>query len=199
MRPTTLSSSKHVEIGWLLWGARLHNTEESSTKSDDRKIGDRASSLSQASSAATVWTLESDLISKIQEANIRRKEDTETTKRALQKIEERVMEQYTDVTKRLKDHATGLVLLHEGNMHLEHNIKMLMTKMGVTPSNALPSNPVSEGVPAGETDVTKEVKQVKKVGRDLDGDFKMTAEEFVNVIEDCSRARETRSSTESKK
>ena len=133
--------------------------------------------------------MESDLNIKIQEANIRRKEDTETTKRALQRIEERVTEQYTDVTKRLKDHDTGLVLLHKGQMHLEHNLKMLMTKMGVTPSNALHSNPVSEGVPVGETDAMKEIKQVEKVGRDLDGDFKMIAEEFDNVIEDCSRAR----------
>ena len=74
-------------------------------------------SLTQKSMTLTVSTLESDLNSKNQEANARRKEDAETTKRELAKIEEMV-------TKCL--------------MHLELNIKMLVTKFGVTPSNTLP-------------------------------------------------------------
>ena len=46
----------------------------------------------------------------------------------------------TDVAKQLQNHDTGLVLLHEGHMHLGMNLKMLMTKMGVTPSNSLPTD-----------------------------------------------------------
>ena len=44
-----------------------------------------------------------------------------------------------------------------------------------------------------------EEEQGKKVGRDLDEDFQMSAEEFGSVLEDCSRACESRPLTESKK
>ena len=86
--------------------------------------------------APTVSTLESDLNSKIQQANERRKEDAATTKRELSKIEGLVMKTHSEVSKRLQDHDTGLTLLHEGQMHLELNLKMLMKKMGVTPTNS---------------------------------------------------------------
>ena len=93
----------------------------------------------------------------------------------------------------------GLVLLHEGQMHLEHNLKMLMTKMGVTPSNSLPSDAsvrsttseVAQNIEGISAQTTKRTHSVgtPSVGRDLDGDFQMTEEVFDKVMADCSRAR----------
>ena len=84
--------------------------------------------------------LESDLNSKIQETNARKKEDADTTMRELANIKERVTKKLIDVSKRRKDHDTGQTLLHEGQMHFDHNLKILMTKMGAMPSNTLPSD-----------------------------------------------------------
>ena len=39
----------------------------------------------------------------------------------------------------------------------------------------------------------------QRVGRDLDGDFEMSVEEFNSVLEDSSHARAPRSAKESKK
>ena len=95
----------------------------------------------------------------------------------------------TDVSKLLQDHDKDSTLLHEGQMHIELNLKTLVTKLGVTPSNTLPLDapvqlPVSKVVQAVEDETS--------VGRDLDGDFQMTEEEFDRVLEDCSRAQESR-------
>ena len=80
-----------------------------------------------------VSSLESDLNSKIEEANKRRKEDAATTKGGLAKMEERVMAQLTEasaqilvVSSQVQHHNKILVLLHEGQMNLELNLKMLM-------------------------------------------------------------------------
>ena len=163
--------------------------------------------LSQDSTApsSTVSTLESDLNSRITEANLRRKEDAEVTKRELARIEEQMSSKLTDVAKQLKNHDTGLVLLHEGQMHLEMNLKMLMTKMGVTLSN---SHPLDAPVQSTTTEVagviveqqanseltsqgekTSSMEKDTSVERDLDGDFRMTEETFNQVLEDCSRRR----------
>ena len=112
-----------------------------SQRTDDR-LQKRVESMSliQNVLASTVSTLEPVLNSKIQEANARRKEDTETTKGEFVRMEARVTCKLTDVPNTLKDHDAGLIMLHEGQVHLEHNLKMLMTKMGVTPSNTLSSD-----------------------------------------------------------
>ena len=57
--------------------------------------------LTQDSIGILVSTLESDLNSKIHEANGQRKEDAETTKRELSKTEERVSKKLVDALKRL--------------------------------------------------------------------------------------------------
>ena len=74
-------------------GKNLNNKEMtmySRQKKDRLKQQVETISLTQESMAPTALTLESDLNSKIQEANQRREEDAETTKRELEKIEERV-------------------------------------------------------------------------------------------------------------
>ena len=74
-------------------------------------------------------------------------------------------------------------------MHLEHNLNMLMTKMGVTPSNTLPSD-APEQLPIANVNKTmKERVEKSNVVQDLDGDFRMTEEEFDNMLEDCPRAQ----------
>ena len=176
------------------WGMGLHDAEPAPSKLKDTNTGGNTPSLSQTSSVTMVSTLESNLNTKIQEANARRKEDAETTKRALQQIEVRVEEQHSEVTRRLTDHDTGLTLLHEGQMHLELNLKMLMTKMGVTPQNADASLKPRDEQTVQTTAATVAIGGVQddKVGRDLDGDFQMTVEDFDKVLEDCSRVRELR-------
>ena len=64
----------------------------------------------------------------MEEANERRKADAALTKRELTRMEERMTEQLTSVSKRLENHDTGLTLLHEGQMHLETNLKTLLGK-----------------------------------------------------------------------
>ena len=94
----------------------------------------------------------------------------------------------------MTDHNTGLTLLHEGQMHLELNLKMLMTKMGVTPTNADDTTKHQEPkvVETTETDKANRVVQGDNVGRDLDGNFQMTVEKFDTVLKDCSCVRELR-------
>ena len=94
----------------------------------------------------------------------------------------------------MTDHDTGLTLLHEGQMHLELNLKMLMTKMGVTPQNADESTKPRDEKLVETTGTAAAIEGVPddKVGRDLDGDFQMTVGEFDKVLEDCSRVRELR-------
>ena len=63
-------------------------------------------------------------------------------------------------------------------MHLEMNLKMIMTKMGVTPSKSFPSEQpaalhITDGTDANITTLV--------VVRDLGGDFNMTAETFDSV------------------
>ena len=94
-------------------------------------------------------------------------------------------EQLTSVSQRLENHDTGLTLLHKGKMHLETNLKMLMKKMGVTPSNSISTLPAAPSTDANAESTSDAV-------RDLDGDFTMTEETFDNVLADCSRARERR-------
>ena len=135
--------------------------------------------------------LASNFNSKLKEANLHRKEDAATTKRELAKMEERVSQQISGVTQTLANHESGLKLLHEGQMHLEINLKMLMNKMGVTPSNSLPSHASNQEPPSDLHKNTEEAQLAPMGGRELDGDFKMTEEEFDSVLEDYSRARNT--------
>ena len=94
----------------------------------------------------------------------------------------------TYVTKQLKDHVTDLTLLHEGHMHLELNLKMLMTKMGVTPSNTqpaiAPTQTLHTEIEGMNAETTKD-----SVDEGLDKDFRMTEEVFDKVLEDYSRHR----------
>ena len=94
----------------------------------------------------------------------------------------------------MTDHDTGLTLLHEGQMHLELNLKMLMTKMGVTPTNAEDTTKHQDPkvVETSEMETANGVVQGDKMGRDLNGDFQMTVEESDAALEDCSRVRELR-------
>ena len=153
-----------------------------------------ALSLTQESMAPTVSTPESDLNSKIQQANTRRKEDVESTKWELAKIEELFTKTHLEVNKRLEDHGTGLILLHESQMHLELDLKVLMTKMGVTSLNTLPTDAsvrstTLEVVKAIMGNTANTTMSPKAVEQDLDGNFQMTEEVFDQVLEDCSRAR----------
>ena len=66
------------------WAMRLHDKEEKQT-------------------GMTV-TLESDLNSKLEAANARRKEDTKTTKKELANIEEQVTKKLGGISTRLTDH-----------------------------------------------------------------------------------------------
>ena len=68
---------------------------------------------------------------------------------------------------------------------------MLMTKMGVTPSNSLPSD---TPLPSNTTNDSAERitgHKDSRVVQDLNGDFKMTEEVFDSVMADSSRARGT--------
>ena len=103
-------------------------------------------------------------------------------------IEERVHTKLTDMSKLLEDHNTGLTLLHEGQMYLELNLKILMKKIGVTPSNTLPSYP---HIQSSIIEVANAIAATEEalVEGDLDSDFKMTEDAFDKVLEDCSRYR----------
>ena len=73
-------------------------------------------------------------------------------------------------------------------MYLENNFKMLMMKMGVTPSNTLPSKErdmaMLEAIyEDADTDLGNQV------GIDNNPLFALTANEFDKVMEDCSRAQ----------
>ena len=140
--------------------------------------------------APTASTLESDLNSKIQQANERRKEDVATTKRELLKIEELVTKTYSEVSKGLQDHDTGLTLFHEGQMHLGLNLNMLMNKMGVTHTNSQTQHHLTKVVE--ETELQDEDRVIEGAARDLDGDFQMLAADFDGVMEEYSRERNKR-------
>ena len=74
-------------------------------------------------------------------------------------------------------------------MYLDINLKMLMTKMGVTPSSSLPSDtPLPSNT---KNDSAERITGHKESGvvQDLDGNFKMTEEVFDSVMEDYSWAR----------
>ena len=73
-------------------------------------------------------------------------------------------------------------------MHLEKNLKMLMIKMSVTPSNTLPSDEQDESMSDGirEDDIEEEDEQP---GIEKDPSFALTAYKFDKAMEDCSRAR----------
>ena len=75
-------------------------------------------------------------------------------------------------------------------MHLELNLKMLMTKMGVTPTN---SQTQCDQTKVGEANQTeREDSTMEGATRDLDEDFEMTAAKFNGVLEKCSRERNKR-------
>ena len=80
-------------------------------------------------------------------------------------------------------------------MYLELNLKMLMTKMGVTPANELPS-PTGQSVTSKVGDAITEVEDmdvdVDEGQRDLGHDFTLTEAEFDGALEDCTRARDGR-------
>ena len=105
-------------------------------------------------------------------------------------MEERVTQQISGVTQTLRNHESGLELLHEGQMYLELNLKMLINKMGVTPSNPQPPDATPKE-PSPDLNATNDTQSEPMGGRELDGDFKMTEEEFDSVLEDCSRIRTT--------
>ena len=179
------------------WGSKLHDDDLTtdtrpapSAKQSGAPVPSSQTSLAPSVSTS-VSTLESDLNRKMEEANERRKADAALTKRELTRMEERMTEQLTSVSKRLENHDTGLTLLHEGQMHLETNLKMLMKKMGVTPSN-----PTS--LPPAEPSTNAIVESTSDTVRDLDGDFTMTEETFDNVLADCSRTRERRTDNKRK-
>ena len=97
-------------------------------------------------------------------------------------------EKLVGIHQNLAEHDKGLLLLHEGQMHLEKNLKMLMMKMGVTPTNTLPPEErdasMSEGVHEDEDE-----DKGKQAGLEKNPSFALTANEFDKVMEDCSRAR----------
>ena len=155
--------------------------------------------LTQELLTHTALTLESDLNSKIQESNTGRKEDTDTTKQELTKIKERVRKKLTDFSKGLEDHNTGLILLHEGQIHLELNLKLLMTKIGVTPSNILPLDIPIQLPIAKVTNIMENGEDTLKVVQDLDKDFLMMEEIFDNLLEECSCAQDTRHTNNKRK
>lgn len=140
-----------------------------------------------------------DLNSKIEGENARRKEDAVRTKQELAKMEERMTTQFANVSKWLEDHGTGITLLHEGQMHLEMNLKMSMTKMGVTPSNSLPSDALTSHHIADVSAAMQNATTDSDVVQDSDGDFKMTEEVFDSVLADCSRSRDTQRLDNNKK
>ena len=77
-----------------------------------------------------------------------------STRNKLERIEERM-------SKRLDDHGNSFSLLHEAQMHLDQNTKMIMTKIGVTPVNTSPPSP-----PLREQTLTYDSPQ-EKIGGDL--------------------------------
>lgn len=89
-----------------VWGARLHDVEDATTTgaSNQHRNGvhkEDTSTFTQESLAPTVFTLDSDLNTKIQEANKRSKADAAITKRELEKIEVRISNKLTGMTTRL--------------------------------------------------------------------------------------------------
>ena len=60
----------------------------------------------------------------------------------------------------------------------------------MTPSNPQPSDATPQEPPS-DIRATDETQSVPMGGRELDGDFKMTEEEFDSVLEDCSHVRDT--------
>ena len=115
-------------------------------------------------------------------------------------MEERASAQLTEastelsaVSTQVQHHDKSLVLLHEGQMHLELNLKMLMTKMGVTPANEIPpqlGRTETSKATAGDSETVE--MEVDDGRRDLEGDFTLTEEEFDGALEDCTRARDGR-------
>ena len=65
---------------------------------------------------------------------------------------------------------------------------MSMTKMGVTPSNTLPSNTLIQLPIEKVTKMVADGVDIPEIVQDLDGDFEMTGDVFNNVLEDFSRA-----------
>ena len=131
-------------------------------------------------------TLESDLNSKILEANAQQKEDTGVIKRELTQIKEWVTNELKDVVKQLEDHIMDLTILHEGKIHLELNLKMSTMKIGVTSLNTFPITEVVNALE--EKNATTEANS-SSVEKDMDGDFRMTKKVFDKVLEDFSRSR----------
>ena len=187
-----------------VWNTHLHGEERSTdSKVDTSASGSnrtRSSPLTQDTVGISVSSLESDLNSKIEEAIKRRKEDAATTKRELAKMEERVSTQLaeasaqiSDVASKVTHHDKSLVLLHEGQMHLELNLKMLMKKMGVTPATEAPSsNELTENQNMGDAEMDVDDDADADGRRDLGADFTLTEAEFDGALENCTRARDGR-------
>lgn len=122
----------------------------------------------------SVSTLKTDLNSKIQEANERKKADGEHTKKELVYMEARM-------NKRLDDHDESFSLLHKAQMTLDQNMKVIMLKLGVSPVNDKPPPP-----PTRERDTTTDNMV------DEEGDFTMTPVDFDSALADCASDREER-------
>ena len=73
-------------------------------------------------------------------------------------------------------------------MHLGMDLKMLMTKMGVTPSNTLPSDERNAAM-SNAIHEKKPNVQVDTVDKKHNPDFYLTANEFDKVLDDRSRVR----------
>jgi len=92
----------------------------------------------------------------------------------------------TGVDQHLANHDKGLNFLHEGEMHLEKNLKMLIHKMGVTPSNTQPSE---EREASMSTAINEMTIDDAHVDTELEREYDLTANEFDRVLDGCSRAR----------
>ena len=115
----------------------------------------------------------------------------ETTNKELALIKDRVMSKLAGMSTRLTDHDTEITLLHEGQMHLEHNLKMPMIKMGVTPSNSLPLDAMTQSVVGEGTSGTQNTTYSSDSavnGCDLGEDFESMEREFDKELKDCYQA-----------
>ena len=150
--------------------------------------------LTQGSAHSNVSTLEQSLNDEIQKANERRKADAATTKAAISAMEDRLTAKNDEMEKRIKrnsgemekrissrmdDQVVAFQALHEGQVHMEENLRMIMDQIGLGKKKAN-----TKTIEAYDKEKRKEMEATKDSAEDAEmyDDYSISAEQFDAVL-----------------
>ena len=156
--------------------------------------------LTQGSAQSNVSTLEQSLNDEIRKANERRKADAATTKAAITEMEASIKAQNEEMERRITrnsgemekrislrmdDQVVAFKALHEGQVHMEENLRMIMTQIGLGKKKATSNqNGATKMIEVDETEKRKEMEATKNTEEDAEmyDDYSISEEQFDAVL-----------------